>query len=1270
MTDEHEYRLPRTVVPRRYELTLSPDLAAATFSGEAAIEVDVADPARHVVVNAVDLEIDQAWLVDAYGTSHSASVTLDPANERVAFALDGTAQPGPAVLHVRFRGVLNDQLRGFYRSTFKDEAGNDKVIAVTQFESTSARRAFPCWDEPDLKAIFSITLVVDGELTALANTKQISDERTGDGRRRVRFADTMPLSTYLVAFIVGELELTEPIDVDGVPMRIVHQPGKSALTGFAEECGVFATRFFADYFGIAFPTDKLDLVGLPDFAAGAMENLGLVTFREALLLVDPATATQAEELVIANVVAHEIAHMWFGDLVTMRWWNGLWLKEAFATFMAQVCIDAMKPEWHVWDTFGLDRTAALETDALESTRAIEYPVHSPHDAEGMYDVLTYEKGAAVLRMLEQYLGADEFRAGVRAYLSKHAYGNTENTDLWDAIEAATSEPARRIMDAWIFQGGYPLVRVSPGADGSSARLTQRRFVYSDIADATQWPVPLHIRQSAGGETTNTRLLLDSEHDDISLDAPDAVVLVNAGGHGFLRVRYEAPFLDRLAGPALAEMSTIERYNLVDDAWAAVVAGEASATEYLHLARGFGDESTLPVWQALSAGLGFCDRLIDDPEAREQFRTFVRGLAGPALHRLGWAPRDREDDLTGELRGLLIRTVAILGDDRDAQAKARALYQQSLDDPASVAPPVASAALTVFASTGDAADYDHVLDVFGKTTNPQEQLRHLWALADFDSAELMDRTCELTLTDTIRSQNSPFLLARCMRNRDHGEQAWRFVARNWTTLNERFPSTSIIRMVDGVRLLMRPEQASEVARVLLRAGCAAGGQDPRAGARATADQRRVPHARVRPAGCVASLTVPGTGAARRLEIFAVDVDLVQVCWSDLPRGMHTLSVTGGPTLEVEGGGPGGALIDGLRADSEVEVSLGGARAKARTLAPPPGPELARIATISDLHFGERRFGRWPRIRPGAEWRDAAEPYPVVCTRAAVREAIAWGAQLIVVKGDLTDEDYDDEYDSLGAVLAAVPVPVVVIPGNHDGGDRSNGDGVAVLARHGIEMTTGVRVVDVPGLRVVVASSRSEGRAPRQPHAAAPRDHRRSVGGARRSDARDASPALPHGYHHDLAAGDHRPRRAAPVARRRERASGDPDHRRAHAPKPAARLPGHADHRGRITEGLPGSVGRLRRARRWHPSGRAAYLRPDGDVLDRTVRRHAHGLVALLVEGKSRRSVLLTRLAHHSTSSSDPITGWASMRRCSKPTSQGIQPRRSGHASCTTRNGTAP
>ncbi len=671
MTEEHDYRLPRAVVPRRYELTLAPDLGAATFEGEGSIEVEIAEPVSEVLLNAVDLEIDEATLVDATGTSHRGAVTIDTENERARIALDGTAQTGGAVLHLRFRGVLNDQLRGFYRSTYKDAAGNDKVIATTQFESTSARRAFPCWDEPDLKAVFAITLVVAGDLTALANSRQISDEPIGEGRRRVQFADTMLLSTYLVAFIVGELEITDPIDLGGVPLRIVHQPGKGALTAFAEECGTFSKDFFAEYFAIPYPTDKLDLVGLPDFAAGAMENLGLVTFREALLLVDPTTATQAEEHVIANVVAHEIAHMWFGDLVTMRWWNGLWLKEAFATFMANVCVDAMKPDWHVWDSFGLDRTAALETDALESTRAIEYPVRSPHDAEGMYDILTYEKGAAVLRMLEQYLGADEFRAGVRAYLSKHAYGNTENTDLWDAIEAATSEPVAPHHGCLDLPGRLPARarRLEPRCAIAATEPTPLRVLRRARHDAMA-RASAHPSASAGGRSSTTRVLLDAEEQDFRCVAPDAVVLVNVGGHGFLRVRYEPALLDRLAGPALAEMSTIERYNLVDDAWAAVVAGESTAAEFLRLARGFGDETTLPVWQALSASLGFCDRVIDDPGAREQFRTFVRGLAGPALQRLGWAPRDGEDDLTGELRGLLIRTVAILGDDRDVQAKAR------------------------------------------------------------------------------------------------------------------------------------------------------------------------------------------------------------------------------------------------------------------------------------------------------------------------------------------------------------------------------------------------------------------------------------------------------------------------------------------------------------------------------------------------------------------------------------------------------------------------
>ncbi|MEJ7719278.1 MAG: M1 family metallopeptidase [Ilumatobacteraceae bacterium] len=291
------------------------------------------------------------------------------------------------------------------------------------------------------------------------------------------------MSTYLVAFVVGPLEVTDPVDVDGIPLRIVHVPGKAKLCEFGLDVGAFCLRWFQDYYGIPYPSDKIDLVGLPDFAAGAMENLGCITFRETVLLVDPATATQHEQEVVVDVVAHELAHMWFGDLVTMRWWNGIWLNEAFATFMELAACDAYRPDWHRWTTFGLERSLAFETDSLASTRPVEYEVKSPGDCEGMFDVLTYQKGGALLRMLEQYLGTEAFRAGVHRYLTAHAHGNTETGDLWDAIEEATSQPVRRLMDSWIWQRGYPLV---------SASLTGRR--------ARTRPGAVRVRRRRGRRT--------------------------------------------------------------------------------------------------------------------------------------------------------------------------------------------------------------------------------------------------------------------------------------------------------------------------------------------------------------------------------------------------------------------------------------------------------------------------------------------------------------------------------------------------------------------------------------------------------------------------------------------------------------------------------------------------------------------------------------------------------------------------------------------------
>jgi puromycin-sensitive aminopeptidase len=627
--DEQAYRLPRTVVPRHYRLRIEPDLAAASFQGTEEVELEVVEPVDEVVLNAVDLALHDVWLEGAGGQRLEATVRFDIEGERAHLSLDGTAGPGAWTLHARFTGTLNDKLKGFYRSTYTDSSGTEHVIGTTQFEATDARRAFPCWDEPDLKATFGVTLVVGDDLLAVSNGQLVEETPTGDGRREVRFADTIPMSTYLVAFVVGRLEATEAVDVDGVPLRVVHVPGKEHLTPYALEVGAFCLRWFSEYYDLPYPGDKVDLIALPDFAAGAMENLGAITFREALLLVDPDAVTQAELQRVADVIAHELAHMWFGDLVTMRWWNGLWLNEAFATFMELAAVDAFRPAWNRWVNFSLERSVAFGVDSLATTRPIEYPVHSPADADGMFDVLTYQKGASVLRMLERYLGEEAFRSGIRHYLRRHAHGNAETTDLWDAIEEATGEPVRRIMDSWIFQGGYPVIAVD--GHGPTLTLHQRRFRFLDDpeGEAVTWQVPLIV--TVGGDERRELV----EQTSATLPVGDASpVVLNAGGHGFYRIRYSPEMLADLSSRAGEELAPIERYLLVDDAWAAVLAGHTSSVDFVDLARRFTGETDRTVWAAVIGSLAALERILTD-EPRRRFQALLRDILGPAFTRLGW-----------------------------------------------------------------------------------------------------------------------------------------------------------------------------------------------------------------------------------------------------------------------------------------------------------------------------------------------------------------------------------------------------------------------------------------------------------------------------------------------------------------------------------------------------------------------------------------------------------------------------------------------------------
>ena len=577
----------------------------------------------------------------------------------------------------RFTGTLNDKLRGFYRSTYTDDAGDTHTIATTQFESVDARRAFPCWDEPDRKAVFEVTLTVDRDVDAFSNSPIVDVRRVGD-KNVVRFSPTMKMSTYLVAFIVGQLETTETVDVDGVPLRVVFTPGKRKLADFALAIGAFSLRFFTEYFDIPYPGEKVDLVAIPDFAAGAMENLGCITFRDTALLIDPSSAARAELERVADVVAHELAHMWFGDLVTMGWWEGIWLNEAFATFMETLCVDAFRPSWDRWVGFAPSREAALAIDGVHATRPIEYPVGPPKEAEGMFDLLTYEKGCAVLRMLEQHIGPEVFRDGVRTYLKAHAYANTVTTDLWDALEEASGEPVRDVMNTFILQGGHPLVSLHGDT------LEQQPFSYGPVPDGIEsaigeaWNVPVAVRAlpwTGARRRRRTKLVLDTTPVHTRRRPTAASAVVNAGGWGVFRVGYDAEHRLALADH-LPELTPLERANLLADTWATTLAGHSTLEEFLILAAKLGLEPDPTPWAPVSAALHLVRThrraTPTSPRCARRSGRWSARSTGTSASR----PRPGEGDRTPTLRSLAISLLGTVGADAGVRAEAARRFDAS------------------------------------------------------------------------------------------------------------------------------------------------------------------------------------------------------------------------------------------------------------------------------------------------------------------------------------------------------------------------------------------------------------------------------------------------------------------------------------------------------------------------------------------------------------------------------------------------------------------
>jgi puromycin-sensitive aminopeptidase len=804
------FRLPTDVRPREYDLHVAPDLERGTFGGEVRIAVQLGKPRSTIVLHAAELSVKRATALVG-DEEVRARPSLDAHDETVTLTFPRALPAGEVTLSLAWTGKLNKHLRGLYAAS-----SGEQRYAFTQCEAADARRILPCFDEPAFKARFRVAVSARAGDTVLSNAPIASETPSGGGWRRVQFETTPPLSTYLLAIGVGPLEATAPRLLGRTPIRVWHVPGKGHLAAFGLEAGYEALARLEDYFGLPYPYAKLDLVAVPDFEAGAMENAGAVFFRETLLLLDPDTVSLAERKRAAEVIAHELAHMWYGDLVTMAWWDDLWLNEAFATWMAYRVVDAWKPEWRMWQSFEHDRASALGLDALSNTHPIYAEVRSVAEATENFDLITYEKGAAVVRMIEHYLGADAFRDGVRGYMRRHREGNAVAADLWRALTEASGKEVAKVAQAWIAQAGFPLVTLAPARDGAGAmRFRQERFFAapktSSARRRVRWPVPLVVKHATGGGTPKTdRSLVEKATETFDLGGRPRWLFGNADAGGFYRVLHDGGTLEALL-ENLTALSAVERLALVGDQWALMRAGRASIESFLDVADALAGEQDHDVIDGLAAALAAIDEQVVAPGGDDQagLRQWIHARFGPALDGLGWSASANEPDDVRLRRAALVRLVGGIAEALPVLGEARRRLDAYLADRSSLEPNLADAVAGLAARVGDEALYDRYREVAGAARTPQEQRRFLLSLPAFRTRDTIRRTLRSLLTPEVPTQDVAFLLMRMFSNPVGGGEAWSHLKRHWAALRRRVPPLMLARLIDATPALREPRYAREL-----------------------------------------------------------------------------------------------------------------------------------------------------------------------------------------------------------------------------------------------------------------------------------------------------------------------------------------------------------------------------------------------------------------------------------------------------------------------------
>ena len=787
MSDRKNFRLSTSVRPDRYTFTVTPDLAAATFRGRGRVDFTVSEAQPALVLHGHTIDVRSAAL-----DGKSVQVSAEAESQTLTFA--APLALGKHTLDVEWSGLVHRDLRGLYA------AGG---MGVTQFEAADARRVFPCADEPPFKAIWDLTVEAPAELAVVSNGAIVEEHILPDGKKSIHFAPTPLLSSYLVAFVVGKLVPSPAVNVRGVDVRSWAAPEKAALAGFAQECATAVLPLLEDYFATPYVFHKLDQIGVPDFEAGAMENAGCITFREILLLIDPSKTPLALVKRVAEVITHELAHQWFGNLVTMQWWDDLWLNEAFATWMAYKIVDQWRPAWRMWDDFAQGKAAALHLDAMASTHPIQAVVNNADEASENFDLITYEKGGAMLRMIEGYLGADKFRDGIRDYMKRHAWGNTVANDLWAALARASGQPVEAVANGWIGRPGYPLVSVE--REGARLHFSQSRF-FTDpellrTASDAPWLVPLVVTWKDDAGVREARMLLEAGEGELTLPQAGAVqwVCANRSGAGFYRVRYSTVELAALARHR-ADLAPVERMGLLSDAAALFHAGAAPLTSLLELLVAFAADEDYAVHGEVVNLFDSIDRRLARAPDRPRLRRLIEELLAPELARMGWETSPDEKDDRRLRRAAALRGLALIARSMPVIAEAKSRLVATWDGGAPLEPNLLDSASIASARAGDVSLFERFERRARTETDPSEKRRALVSLASFEGPSLVDRAIALLDTDTVPLQDITIYMGGLLANPAARDKTWERMRSGWTALRARLAPSLLRRTVESLREL--------------------------------------------------------------------------------------------------------------------------------------------------------------------------------------------------------------------------------------------------------------------------------------------------------------------------------------------------------------------------------------------------------------------------------------------------------------------------------------